>query len=104
MATALRTGETAPQAPLTALKDKGTKTYHHMTPGARFVMPDGLEIRFMGGQFVTNDPGLITELEKVVNKPASQIYTKQEVVASIVATAKAAALDAVQVIPATTSA
>lgn len=94
--TSIRTGETAPQAPLTALKDKSTKTYHHMVPGARFVMPDGLEVRFMGGQFMTNDPEIILQLDLVANRPASMIYTKQEVVAEIQALTTAAAADAVQ--------
>lgn len=92
----IRTGETAPQAPLSALKDKNTKTYHHMCPGARFVMPDGLEVRFMGGQFMTNDPAIIEQLNAVANRPASMIYTKQEAVAAIAALTKAAAADAVQ--------
>jgi len=94
--TSIRTGETAPQAPLAALKDKTTKTYHHMFPGARFVMPDGLEVRFMGGQFMTNDPEIIAQLDMVANKPASMIYTKQETVTAIAALTKAAATDAVQ--------
>lgn len=100
MATTIRTGETAPQAPLTALKDKATKTFHHMTPGARFVMPDGLEVRFMGGQFMTNDPEIIEQLEAVANKPASMIYTKTEAVTAVKALTAQAAADAVQTLTA----
>lgn len=92
----IRTGETAPQAPVAAMKDKSTKTYHHMFPGARFVMPDGLEVRFMGGQFVTNDPLIIAELDAVANKPASMISTKPEAVEAVKALTAAAAADAVQ--------
>ena len=92
----IRTGETAPQATIAQLKEKATRVYHHMNPGARFVMPDGLEIRFMGGQFTTQDPEIIVELDKVLNKPASMIYDKPEPVAAAALLAKSAAADAVQ--------
>jgi hypothetical protein len=47
-----------------------------MIPGANFIMPDGLEIKFLGGQFVTEDPDVIEELSKVADKPTSMIFTK----------------------------
>lgn len=92
--TVLRSGETAPHASLATLKDKATKTYYHMTPGASFIMPDGLRIEFRGGQFATSDMTIISELDKVVNKPTSQIYTKQEVKNEQVAQINKAAADA----------
>jgi pyridoxal/pyridoxine/pyridoxamine kinase len=47
-----------------------------MIPGANFIMPDGLELKFLGGQFVTEDPDVIEELSKVADKPTSMIFTK----------------------------
>jgi hypothetical protein len=59
-----------------AIADKNAKIYKHMVPGAKFVMPDGLELVFMGGRFVTSDPELIAELDKVANKVTSMIFTE----------------------------
>ena len=63
----LRSGERL-ASNVAAIKDKNARIYHHMVPGARFVMPDGLEIIFMGGHFITTDPEIIAELDKVVDK------------------------------------
>jgi hypothetical protein len=71
---ALRSGETLATT-LEAAKDPKAKTYYHRTPGAKFVMPDGLELIFLGGQFSTTDAEIIRELNKVVDKPASMIYS-----------------------------
>lgn len=79
-----------------SLKDPNAKTYFHMVPGSRFVMPDGLEVRFMGGRFTTNDPAIIRELDAVADKAASQIYTRREAVDVIGAAAKQAAAEAAE--------
>ena len=68
----LRSGEK------TAMEIAGTdkskvKTYYHQLPGARFIMPDGLELTFMGGMFATDHEEIIAELEKVADRPASMI-------------------------------
>ena len=89
----LRAGERMASSPR-ALADKNSRVFHHMVPGARFVMPDGLEIVFLGGQFVTNDPEIIAELDKVSNKSSSMIYTAAEVVESVKANANKLAADA----------
>lgn len=96
MAPAIRIGEKAPTANLAALQNKSAKTFHHAVPGAKFIMPDGLEIIFMGGVFVTSDPAIIQELEAISDRPTSQIYTSKSVVTAIAAEQKAAASDAVQ--------
>lgn len=88
----LKSGEVAPSV----VKDKNAKTYYHMIRGARFVMPDGLEVVFRGGMFTTNDKEIIAELDRVADRPASMVYTKPETAQSILAAAKAAAEDAVQ--------
>lgn len=93
--TILRSGEAA-QSSLAAIKDKSAKTYHHMVKGAKFFMPNGLAIEFLGGQFVTTDPEIIAELDAVANKPASMIYTRKEAVDAAEALVKTAAEDAVQ--------
>jgi hypothetical protein len=92
MATVLKSGELAPSVP----KDKTAKSYYHMVRGARFVMPDGLEVVFRGGIFTTKDPEIIAELDKVADRPASMVYTKNETAEAVLAAAKAAADDAVQ--------
>ena len=76
-----------------ALAAKGAKTYYHSAHGAQFIMPDGLAVVFMGGRFTTADPAIIAELDKVANKAASFITTKedqQEVAALLDGAAKAA--------------
>jgi hypothetical protein len=77
-----------------ALKDPSAKVYRHMVPGARFVMPDGLEIQFLGGQFSTADPEIITQLDAVANKASSMIYTEEAAVSNAKALDKLAAEDA----------
>ena len=89
----IRSGEKLATTPA-ALKSKNGKTYHHMAPGAKFVMPDGLELIFMGGQFTTDDPAIIAELDKVANKPAPMIYTQTEAVQAVAALQNQAAADA----------
>ena len=92
----IRSGETAPQATPAVMKTQKVKTYHHMVKGAKFMMSDGLEVQFLGGVFTTADPDIMSELDKVANRPASMIYTKAEVVAEVQALTAAAAKDAVQ--------
>jgi hypothetical protein len=94
--TTLRSGESAPQATPAIIKSKPVKTYHHMVRGAKFVMPDGLEVQFLGGSFTTADTAIMEQLDLVANKPASMIYTKAEVVEAVKALTAAAAADAVQ--------
>lgn len=74
-----------------AAQTASAKTYHHMVPGARFIMEDGLEILFLGGQFTTADPEIIAALDAVVNKATSMIYTGQAAVDSVLAMQKQAA-------------
>lgn len=92
MATILKSGEVAPSVP----KDKTAKTYYHTVRGAKFVMPDGLEVIFRGGMFTTKDAEIIAELDKIADRPASMVYTKTETAEAIAAAAKAAAEDAIQ--------
>jgi hypothetical protein len=96
MATTIRSGETAPQATPDVIKSKPVKTYYHMVRGAKFIMPDGLEVQFLGGVFTTADTDIMTELDKVANRPASMIYTKTEAVEAVNALTAQAAADAVQ--------
>lgn len=57
------------------VKNSAAKTYKHMIPGARYILPDGLEIVFLGGMFRTSDPAHIAELDAVADKASSMIYT-----------------------------
>jgi len=60
-----------------------TKHYRHRTPGARFILPDGRELCFIGGTFRTEDSAIQQELDKVTNVPASQIYTTPEPIKAV---------------------
>lgn len=91
----LRAGEQLASTPQ-ALKDPNAKVFRHMIPGARFVMPDGLEIIFLGGQFSTADADVIAELSKVANKPTSMIYTEKAAAEAAIAQQKQAAADAAE--------
>lgn len=91
--TVIRAGEKVATTP-EALKSKNGKTFYHMAPGAKFVMPDGLEIVFMGGQFTTEDPAIIAELNKIADKPATMVYTKTEAVQAAAQLQNQAAADA----------
>jgi hypothetical protein len=89
----IRSGEKIATTPA-ALKSAKGKTYYHMMPGAKFVMPDGLEIIFMGGQFTTDDKEIIAELDRVADKTTSMIYTKSTAVDAVAALQNQAAADA----------
>jgi hypothetical protein len=89
----LRSGEVMSTS-LEALKDPNAKVYRHMIPGANFVMPDGLELVFLGGQLITNDPEVIRQLDAVANKAASMIYTDPAATEALRATYTQAAADA----------
>lgn len=66
-------------APEPNLKDPNTKVYYHQVKGAQTHMPDGAAIQFLGGQFATANQEIIAFLDKIANKPGSQVYTKKEV-------------------------
>lgn len=89
----LRLGE-AVASSVKDLADKNAKVYHHMVPGARFIMPDGLEIKFLGGVYATSDAEQIAELDKVADKTSSMIFTKKEVADAVTNQVKQAAQEA----------
>lgn len=73
----LRTGEFAENIVNPVVIAAGnTKTYYHQHAGASFFMPDGLQVRFLGGQFTTDDADIIRELDKIVNKPTSLVTSQ----------------------------
>lgn len=53
----------------------GTKVYKHLVPNSRFVLPDGSSIIFLGGMYATDNKEHIAELDKIVDQPASMLYT-----------------------------
>lgn len=77
-----------------ALKDPKARAFRHVIPGAKFIMPDGLELQFLGGTFVTADPEIIRELNAVADKPASMIFTHTEVATAIAGQQNQLAADA----------
>jgi hypothetical protein len=72
----LRSGEKLAST-MHAVGNKAGKTYYHRVPGARTHMPDGLEIQFLGGVFVTDDPDVIHELDKVADRMGSGVFTQR---------------------------
>lgn len=78
----LRVGESVASSPK-ALADKNARVYHHMVHGARFIMPDGLEIQFLGGVYATTDPAEIFELDRIANKSSSMIFTQAAAAESV---------------------
>jgi pyridoxal/pyridoxine/pyridoxamine kinase len=92
-AATIRSGEVV-ASNMQAIKNQNARVFHHMIPGANFIMPDGLEIKFLGGQFVTDDPEVIAELEAVADKPTSMIFTKTLAVEAAKELTKRAAADA----------
>lgn len=89
----LRSGEKMASTP-EALKNPKAKVYYHQVPGAKFIMPDGLELQFLGGRLVTDDPAIISELDKVANKSTSMVSTDRALQASVTAAQNAVAQDA----------
>lgn len=89
----LRSGQTLATT-VEAVKNPNAKTYFHGSAGARFIMPDGLELCFLGGRFTTDDAEIIKELDKVANIPTSQIFTQQETASVLKAQADAVAQEA----------
>jgi len=87
----LRSGERQ-ATQLAALKNPGAKSYKHRFPGAQFIMPDGLALVFAGGVYTTADKNEIAQLDAVVNRPASMIYT-EATAAESAKTAEASAAD-----------
>lgn len=92
-AAVLRSGEKQASTP-EALKNPNAKVFYHHVPGAKFIMPDGLELVFMAGRLVTDDPVIIAELNKIANKSTSLISTDKAVQAAVTAAQDAAAADA----------
>jgi hypothetical protein len=91
--TILRSGEKQAST-REALKNPNSKVYLHQVAGAKFIMPDGLELQFLGGRLVTDDAGIIAELDKVANKTTSLIFTEKAGLAAAQAVQNAAAADA----------
>jgi len=59
-------------------KDPNAKTYYHYIPNAITHLPDGAQLTFRGGIFVTANPEIQAYLDKIANKRGSMVYTKQE--------------------------
>ena len=89
----IRAGE-AVSSSASALADPKAKTFRHMIPGAQFIMPDGLSLKFTGGVYCTADDVEIAELSAVANKATSMIYTDKAVKAAVETQVAAAAKDA----------
>ena len=59
------------------LKDPTTKIYEHQVKGAKIFMPDGAELVFQGGIFLTRNPEIIKELDKIANKQGTMVTTNK---------------------------
>lgn len=90
----LRAGDELEPASLEELKKPGCKVYFHRVPGAITHMPDGAQITFRGGMFATTNEDIQNFLDKITDKPTSQVYTKKQAVEAMQAQETAAALAA----------
>lgn len=76
------------------LKDETTKIYEHQVKGAKIFMPDGAELVFQGGIFITRNPDIIRELDKIANKPGTMVMTNKAALDKLRKEVQAAADDA----------
>jgi hypothetical protein len=56
----------------------GSKIYYCTIPNSITHLPDGAQITFAGGQFMTSNPDIIAYLDKIADKPTTPIYTKKD--------------------------
>ena len=77
-----------------ALKNPNAKVFYHQVAGAKFIMPDGLELQFLGGRLVTDDETIIAELNKIANKSTSLITTDRALQVAVTQAQDKAAADA----------
>lgn len=89
----LRSGERLATT-LAAAASEGHKTYYHRVAGAKTHLPDGLEIQFLGGVFMTADPQIQAHLDAVANRPGSGITTARASESALIAAERTAAADA----------
>ena len=84
------------QSDLTAdiLKDPSTKIYEHQVKGAKVFMPDGAELVFAGGLFITQNPDIIRELDKIANRQGTMVTTNKAALVRLQMEFQAAADDA----------
>lgn len=73
----LRAGEAVAMDPKD-FKDPNAKFYFHLVPGAKFTMPDGAEIIFVGGVYCTSSKDIQKELDKIANNGTSLIVTDKK--------------------------
>jgi len=76
------------------LKDPATKIYEHQVKGAKIFMPDGAELVFHGGLFITQNPAIISELDKIANKTGTMVTTNEVALKRLRAEIQKAADDA----------
>jgi hypothetical protein len=76
------------------LKDQTTMIYEHAVKGAKIFMADGAELVFQGGLFVTRNPEIIRELNKIANKQGTMVTTNTEAMAKLRKEVNKAAEDA----------
>ena len=86
----LRSGEKQAST-MQALSNPNSRTYYHRVPGAKFIMPNGLELQFLGGRLITDDVDIIAELDKIKDKSTSMIFTQKAGIGAVTAQENAAA-------------
>lgn len=60
------------------LNDPNAKTYHHYVKNSVTHLPDGAQITFRGGVFVTANPEIQAFLDKIADKRGSMVFTKKD--------------------------
>jgi len=59
------------------LKDPDVKVFYHQVAGAVSYLPDGAEIRYVGGQYSTKNPAILEFLNAIVDRPGSLVYSRR---------------------------
>ena len=57
---------------------EGSKIYYCTVPNSITHMPDGAQITFTGGQYMTSNPDIIAFLDKIADRPTTPVYTKKD--------------------------
>lgn len=56
----------------------GSKVYYSTVPNSITHMPDGAQITFTGGQYMTSNKDIIAFLDKIADRPTTPIFTKKD--------------------------
>lgn len=59
------------------LKDPNVKVFYHQVSGACTFLPDGAQLTFVGGQYSTKNPDILSFLNAIVDRPGSMVFSRK---------------------------